>query len=84
MFSLKPNTSKICLIYLIAVLKKNGFVLLDSQFYNPHLLQFGAYEISNTKYQTLLKNGLKNKASFKEMKNFQEVLSIIQPMSHKS
>ena len=29
MFSLKPNTSKLCLLYLIAILIKNKFSLLD-------------------------------------------------------
>ena len=49
MFSLQSNTSKLCLLYLIAILIKNNFNLLDSQFYNPHLIQFGAYEISDKK-----------------------------------
>ena len=47
MFSLKANTSKFCLMYLLAILKKNKFTLLDSQFFNPHLVQFGAYEIES-------------------------------------
>ena len=44
MFSDLTNTSKFCLLYLIAILKKNLFSILDSQFYNKHLIQFGAYE----------------------------------------
>ncbi len=84
MFSLKNNTSKMCLLYLIAILKKNNFKLLDSQFYNPHLIQFGAYEISNNEYDLILKNSLKNEKEFKELSNFQEVLSVLQSISHKS
>ena len=84
MFSLKTNTSKMCLLYLIAILKKNKFHLLDSQFYNQHLLQFGAYEISNKKYETILKNSLTKNSEFKDLNNFQEVLSILQSTSHKS
>ena len=82
MFSLKPNTSKLCLLYLIAILIQNKFSLLDSQFYNPHLTQFGAFEIPNRNYITLLKKGLKNKADFKDLKNFQEASSTIQSINH--
>ncbi len=84
MFSLKNNTSKMCLLYLIAILKKNNFQLLDSQFYNPHLIQFGALEISSEEYDLILKKGLKNKAVFKEIFDFQEILSTLQSTSHKS
>ena len=50
MFSELSNTSKFCLLYLIAILKKNLFSILDSQFYNEHLIQFGAFEIKNKDY----------------------------------
>ena len=46
MFSKVSNTSKFCLLYLIAILKKNLFSILDSQFYNKHLVQFGAFEMN--------------------------------------
>ncbi len=46
MFSDLTNTSKFCLLYLIAILKKNLFSILDSQFFNEHLVQFGAFEIN--------------------------------------
>ena len=84
MFSLQSNTSKLCLLYLIAILINNKFNLLDSQFYNSHLTQFGAFEIPDKKYATLLKKGLKNKADFKDLRNFQEALSAIQSINHKS
>ena len=84
MFSLKNNTSKMCLLYLIAILKKNNFQLLDSQFYNPHLIQFGALEISSEEYDLTLKKGLKNKAVFREIFDFQEILSTLQSTSHRS
>ena len=84
MFSLKNNVSKLCLLYLIAILKKNYFSLLDSQFYNKHLIQFGAYEISNKRYLSFLKKGLEKNTNFNNIENFQEVLSIIQSINHKS
>ena len=51
MFSLQNNTSKFCLLFLISILSNKQFILLDSQFYNSHLLQFGAYEITNKSYE---------------------------------
>jgi len=84
MFSLRTNTSKMCLLYLIAILKKNEFNLLDSQFYNPHLIQFGAYEINDIKYDELLKKGLRKKVEFNDLPNFQEILSTLHSINHKS
>ncbi len=84
MFSLKTNTSKFCLLYLLAILKKYQFTVLDSQFFNPHLLQFGAYEIENELYEKQLKESLKKNSIFSNIKNFQEVLSLIQSTNQRS
>jgi len=84
MFSELSNTSKFCLLYLIAILKKNLFSLLDSQFYNEHLIQFGAFEINNKIYLEKLKTSINNIRTFTFIENFQEVLSLLQPNSHKS
>ena len=58
------DTSKLCLLFLISILKNHNFHLLDSQFYNSHLVQFGAYEISNQKYQLQLKIGINKNVFF--------------------
>lgn len=58
MFFEVSNASKIALIFLVETLRQNDFVLLDSQYLNDHIRQFGAYEISNAKYQKLLKKAL--------------------------
>ena len=84
MFSLQNNTSKLCLLFLIAILLENKFTLLDSQFYNPHLLQFGAFEISNNDYELRLKEGIKENSNFPESFSFQKSISILQSLSHKS
>lgn len=84
MFSLKTNTSKFCLLYLLAILKKYNFSILDSQFFNPHLLQFGAYEIESKHYEKKLKESLKKESLFKSIDNFQEVLSLIQSTNQRS
>ena len=64
MFSDLTNTSKFCLLYLIAILKKNSFSILDSQFYNEHLIQFGAFEINNEIYLEKLKISINYDRSF--------------------
>ena len=84
MFSYKTNASKFCLLYLLAVLKKYKFKLLDSQFFNPHLVQFGAYEIESEEYENRLRESLGNNCNFREINDFQEVLSLIQSTNHKS
>ena len=84
MFSELSNTSKFCLLYLIAILKKNSFSILDSQFYNEHLIQFGAFEIENKIYLEKLTVSINDNRAFTFIENFQEVLSLLQPKSHKS
>ena len=54
MFSSVPNGSKVALLNLVARLWKTGFKVLDVQFLNEHLLQFGAYEISKSEFQNKL------------------------------
>ena len=84
MFSSSSNVSKLCLLFLISILLKENFNLLDSQFYNPHLLQFGAYEISNFMYQEKLKSGVNKKCVFLESYSHQESISILHSINHKS
>ncbi len=50
MFSLEKNASKVALFYLIELLKKKQFELLDTQYITPHLQHFGAIEISKQEY----------------------------------
>ena len=84
MFSEISNTSKFCLLYLIAILKKNSFSILDSQFYNEHLIQFGAFEIKNKIYLEKLKVSINKDRTFTFIESFQEILSLLQPSNHKS
>ena len=84
MFSEMSNTSKFCLLYLIAILKKNQFTILDSQFYNEHLMQFGAFEIDNNEYLENLKTKIRLKRYFNFISDFQEVLSLLHSNNHKS
>ncbi len=64
MFSKATNASKIALVYLTALLDQGGFTLLDAQFTNPHLEQFGLYEMPQGEYITHLKSALNDTAQF--------------------
>ncbi|MCE9506956.1 MAG: leucyl/phenylalanyl-tRNA--protein transferase [Alphaproteobacteria bacterium] len=64
MFSTATDASKIALVYLAARLWRQGFELLDTQFTNEHLRQFGVCEISRGEYQRRLKIALEKKVSF--------------------
>ena len=64
MFSKERDASKIALVHLAARLHYGGYQLLDAQFPNPHLVQFGAKEISRTKFRTLLDAALDRPAQW--------------------
>ena len=84
MFSKKNNTSKFCLLYLIAILNYYKFTLLDSQFFNPHLIQFGAYEITSKNYELRLNTEILGCSNFPDNLSFQKSIFILQLLSHKS
>ena len=64
MFSLKTDASKVALVHLVARLKAGGFTLLDAQFSNDHLNQFGLQVISRDDYQKRLEPALEIDADF--------------------
>ncbi|MGH1398724.1 MAG: leucyl/phenylalanyl-tRNA--protein transferase, partial [Alphaproteobacteria bacterium] len=64
MFSRARDASKICLIHLCARLWRGGFTMLDTQFVNDHLKQFGVYEITHEEYIEQLRAALDIDADF--------------------
>ncbi|MBV8330326.1 MAG: leucyl/phenylalanyl-tRNA--protein transferase, partial [Verrucomicrobia bacterium] len=64
MFHRVPDASKVALVELVNRLNNRGFRLLDIQFVNNHLKQFGAIEIPRRKYMHLLKQALSVDAKF--------------------
>lgn len=58
MFSREPDASQVCYVHLIEYLRKHGYQLLDVQFVNPHLEQFGVVEIPQSMYHSLLEAAL--------------------------
>jgi leucyl/phenylalanyl-tRNA--protein transferase len=54
MFSRVPDASKVALAWLVAVLRRAGFALLDCQFMTEHLRSMGAVELPQADYRRLL------------------------------
>lgn len=65
MFHFTPNASKVAFHYLIEILKRNNYQLLDTQFINDNVLRLGAVEIPRAKYEQLLFQALPKKCQFK-------------------
>jgi leucyl/phenylalanyl-tRNA--protein transferase len=64
MFSRRTDASKIALAYLVARLKRAGFVLLDTQFITEHLMTFGVEEIDREEFHRRLDAALEIDAVF--------------------
>jgi len=79
MFSSVPNGSKVALLNLVARLWKTGFKILDVQFLNDHLIQFGAYEVEKVSFKKDLKSVVNMKNTFysspSKDEDFFEILS---------
>lgn len=58
MFSTADNASKIALVTLVGILKQAGYTLLDTQYVNRHLEQFGCKAITKKDYLERLSNAL--------------------------
>ncbi len=66
MFSRARDASKICLVHLVARLIRQGYRLLDAQFHNPHLDQFGLIEVDRGRFRAMLADALEIDAQFAE------------------
>jgi leucyl/phenylalanyl-tRNA--protein transferase len=58
MFTEKNDASKAGFVVLTSILRSEGFLLIDSQVYTPHLDRFGAEEIPRFEYLELLNRAL--------------------------
>jgi leucyl/phenylalanyl-tRNA--protein transferase len=54
MFSHATDASKVALTWLVALMRRGGYRLLDCQFMTDHLASLGAVEISQERYVALL------------------------------
>lgn len=64
MFSRVSNASKVALVHLTARLWSAGYMLLDAQFINHHLQQFGIYELPHADYMIQLHEALQKRTDF--------------------
>ncbi|HUH84354.1 MAG TPA: leucyl/phenylalanyl-tRNA--protein transferase [Stellaceae bacterium] len=79
MFSRVNDASKVALAQLVALLRRGGFRLLDTQFVTDHLRQFGAIEIPRRQYHRALEAALAVTAHFsREPLAGAEVVSVLQ------
>jgi leucyl/phenylalanyl-tRNA--protein transferase len=80
MFSRVTDASKIAFAHLVALLKRGGFRLLDTQFVTEHLQRFGAIEIPRAQYRRLLAEALEITAAFPtEPLDSETVTATLQP-----
>ncbi|MCP5412555.1 MAG: leucyl/phenylalanyl-tRNA--protein transferase [Alphaproteobacteria bacterium] len=64
MFSRRTDASKAALVHLVGLLRRGGYVLLDTQFLTSHLARFGAVEIPRAQYLGLLQTALGRPAAW--------------------
>ncbi|CAN5340752.1 leucyl/phenylalanyl-tRNA--protein transferase [soil metagenome] len=58
MFSRVSGASQAALVALVARLRRRGFLLLDTQWTNPHLRRFGAVDIPKADYLRMLRQAI--------------------------
>jgi leucyl/phenylalanyl-tRNA--protein transferase len=58
MFHKERDASKVALVELVYWLRRNNFMLLDTQYITPHLQTMGAVEITQKEYLLLLEKAL--------------------------
>jgi len=65
MFHRETDASKAALVALVDRLRRRSFSLLDVQWVNPHLVQFGAMEVGREEYLRLLGSAVEREAVFR-------------------
>ena len=64
MFHRETDASKVALVTLVDRLHRRSFSLLDTQWINPHLVQFGGVEIPRAEYLRQLRGALRRECTF--------------------
>ena len=85
MFSRRPNSSKIALCHLIGRLVHCDMALLDAQFSNDHLKQFGLIEMPRDVFQQQLQIALSEPGDLQLSKSEDEIIySLVQAVTDTS
>ncbi len=64
MFSRRRDASKVAMAYTVALLRRQGFMLFDTQFLTDHLASLGGIEIGRGRYRAALSLALRGHAVF--------------------
>jgi leucyl/phenylalanyl-tRNA--protein transferase len=64
MFYLVSNASKVAVVKLYEILKKNKYILLDIQMMTPHFKMMGALDISKNNYHKILERAMNTECEF--------------------
>jgi leucyl/phenylalanyl-tRNA--protein transferase len=64
MFHKENNASKICVVKLFEILKRNKYLLFDIQMMTPHFEALGAIEIDKISYKKLLRKAMSEERQF--------------------
>jgi leucyl/phenylalanyl-tRNA--protein transferase len=65
MFYLVSNASKLAVVKLYEILKKNKYILLDIQMMTPHFKTMGAVDISKNDYHKILERAMSIERNFR-------------------
>jgi leucyl/phenylalanyl-tRNA--protein transferase len=84
MFSRARDASKVALVHLVARLIAGGYALLDSQFWTPHLGQFGAIEMDRVEFKRRLDAALNQHADFDRLPENLTGAQLLQSITHTS
>ncbi len=81
MFHAVTHGSKVALVRLSQHLFRRGFSFLDAQMQNPHLEQFGTFEITPAEYAGRLRAALRQDVSLSPLETPLEIAPARQPAS---
>ena len=80
MFSRRRDASKVAMAHTVALLRRGGFRLFDTQFLTPHLASLGAVEIPRATYHARLRDALSREATLSgPIPSGAEVMSLLKP-----
>jgi leucyl/phenylalanyl-tRNA---protein transferase len=77
MFSRETDASKVALVHLVARLNHGGFILLDAQFLNDHLKQFGCATMAKLDYREMLGEAIETVADFRSFHQDDDVEAVL-------
>jgi leucyl/phenylalanyl-tRNA---protein transferase len=83
MFARATDASKVALVHLVARLKFGGFTLLDAQFQNAHLQQFGTLTLRKKEYHAKLEAAIEEDADFYAFDEDDDPLKVLELTSGK-